>query len=289
MTKYFKWSPKETSPVELRRKLFILAEDRSGSTWLNATLNQNPEIFMARELLTQTGRREEMISLRDFDLWLHYYLRRKMDFKSARGLSVREVNRLIEHPDQPRYTGFKAVYKQFLTGFDWMKFIHHHKDAHFIILERKDFFASTLSALIADLTKVWHSQPSQVFRFRIPPDKLVRNFRERLMYRRMMEDLLGAFPGLSYQRIYYEDLFAPETLIGLQEQLGLKNPLLPAHFRKVTSDQRILKEVENLPEILNLREDLIQKVAVNFGYSPEDLLGLEKQMNPLYSRLLQQL
>ncbi|MFH1176653.1 MAG: sulfotransferase [Acidobacteriota bacterium] len=184
-------------------RLFILAEPRSGSTWLLRTLGSHPEVALAGELLNHvlapTMSRFQGAAPGEFPACLA---------ELERGLPVGR-----------RLTGCKVLLNQltFISEDFPAAFVRHFLPASFILLTRGNPVAAEVSLALAHAHDRWHCwQESEVELRRVQIEP--RGFCARIAAARSRRERVGgllATLGCRHHLISYEELFAdPRRCVG---------------------------------------------------------------------------
>lgn len=181
----------------LERRLFILAEPRSGSSWLAETLNSHPRIHLQGELLNQTT----------FPLVENF--RGRDAFPAC--LKYLE-SRFQKGPEQNGdFEGCKILLTQLFQvdhGFTEV-FLRHFQGAHYLFLTRKNLVAALVSLKIANANNVWHlkDEAARLYKVTIDPGFLIKNMEQTQYRRRLVHDLLVGL-GIKFYPLAYETMFA---------------------------------------------------------------------------------
>ena len=226
-----------------KERLFILAEPRSGSSWLMETLNSHPEIRLLGEILNQVQYPEIKAfpagREKDFPEWLEY-LEIKLNASPGR---------------KTRYSGCKILLNQLtLIGEDFADcFLNHYRDASFIFLTRGNLVAEQISLQLAHKYDIWHvKKMNQVAlkKVTLAPAVLVANLEKSL---RRRETVIQALKNRnsSFFSLPYEDLFADpgRALSGIFAFLGLadKKPVFSDEMK--SNPFRPHEVIENYREV----------------------------------------
>jgi LPS sulfotransferase NodH len=177
------------------KTLFLLAEPRSGSSWLMETLNAHPEIGLLGEILNR-AQFPQIASIpvradEGFPDWLAY-------IEGCLG-------------EKRRYRGCKILLNQLtLVGEGFADALFdRYRAADFILLRRDNLVAAEISLQLAHKSGVWHvKDPGKVAlrKTAIPPGVLVANLDRTLRRREAVARSLEA-RGLRKHSLCYEDLF----------------------------------------------------------------------------------
>lgn len=198
-----------------RRWLFILAEPRSGSSWLLDTLNSHRRIQLQGELLNHALHKEVAKypggTARDFDGCLAY-LGNCLQTVIKRNCSYYGCKILL---NQLTYIG---------EGFP-AEFLHRYRDASVIFLYRENLAAGHISLQIAHRYGIWHVNRNDevtMKKIHIRPAVMAGHLKRDLQRRDNIRHLLETVP-ISYHALSYETLFRDRTgsLNGICGFLGL--------------------------------------------------------------------
>lgn len=176
-------------------RLFILAEPRSGSSWLMETLNSHPDIALRSELYN------------------HAMYREALAFRDLPEARFPECIHYAEDKVTPgtRYAGCKILLNQLelISRAFPAYFMNHYQDAHFIFLYRRNLLHAHVSLRIAHACGIWHinkNDPVKKRTVRIDPAdlfaKIEQSVQRRAFYMQLLEDVKAKYYTLSY-----EDLF----------------------------------------------------------------------------------
>lgn len=243
-------------PFLHKHRLFILAEPRSGSSWLMETLDSHPGISLQGELLNQAVNGDVA----------KYSGGGPVEF----GACLRYLEKALEAPGKKtaRFAGCKVLLNQMtLIGSGFPEFfIDFYRRAVFIFLFRANLVASEVSLQLAHKHDVWHvKREEQVVlkKLRLSPPVLVANLEKRLERREKIRQLLAA-KGPSCLAISYEELFGdPSASMGkLFAFLGLadrgvvfsrekkSNPF--QHQLVIENYQEVRQYLESYPHFLQM-------------------------------------
>ncbi len=178
------------------RALFLLAEARSGSSWLMKTLDSVSSVSLRGELLNHAVHPEVLrfqnASRRDFAECFRY-----LEEKLAGGAG---------------YVGCKILFNQlFFVAEDFPdSFLERFREAVFLVLTRENIVQAQISLRLAHATGVWHRRGEEIrppSKVRIQPRDFCLRIRRALRQREM---ILGGLDrtGARTFRLEYESLFA---------------------------------------------------------------------------------
>jgi LPS sulfotransferase NodH len=183
------------------QRLFILAEPRSGSSWLMETLNARREIQLSEEILNHVQNSEIKKYIGGHEGDFHDCL----DYLE-RTLSAAANTRI-------RFSGCKILLNQLtLIGDRFPElFLDFYREASFVFLYRANLVAEHISLHIAHKHNIWHvKQKDQrtLKKVHISPPALVANLEKSLRRREIIREILNAgrlhcFP-LSYEELFSE-------------------------------------------------------------------------------------
>jgi LPS sulfotransferase NodH len=185
-----------------RQRMFILAEPRSGSSWLMETLGSHAEIQLLGEILNQAQnsdiKKYQNGSAADFRGCLDY----------LEGILNARTNQ------KGRFGGCKILLNQLdLIGHDFPAFfLDFYHDASFIFLYRANIVAAQISLQIAHRHDAWHAKQVDEIalkKVRIPPRFLIANLKKCLWRRERIRSMLAA-AGSRVHALSYEELFGDE-------------------------------------------------------------------------------
>jgi len=199
------------------KRLFILAEPRSGSSWLMETLNSHREIQLMTEVLNSGQPIQSLGEL------LNHVL--NSEIKKYIGGSERDLHDCLDYLEKTlaaprekkvRFCGCKILLNQLTligNGFP-EKFLEFFRNALFIFLYRTNLVAEQISLQLAHKRNVWHvNQQEQIAlnKISISPSVLVANLEKSLERRERMRRLLavGGQPCLAFS---YEEFFADAAI-----------------------------------------------------------------------------
>lgn len=176
-------------------KFFILAEPRSGSSWLMKTLNSHKDIHLAGEFYNHAAFKEV----------LNFHQTKRENF--AECIDYLE-KKLIK---KNKYTGCKILLNQLLMISDDFPayFIRHYKDAYFIFLCRENIIEAQLSLKIAHTYQIWHCEKDEDVKKRtmhINPDVFYSKLEKSRQTRERYMESLKAFNVKKFH-LTYEALF----------------------------------------------------------------------------------
>ncbi len=179
---------------DLRNRLFILAESRSGSNWLTETLNNHEDLLVLREIF-HPGFRKSMVE--------------KMDSND-----LLKIGKDIDYFEQAllgkgaQISGCKILFSQLIRVMDFYRFLEFYKNQYMIVLTRENIIHAELSGEIARLKQNWHLMEGEPILSPVNLD--VKVFFKRLEWRRMRKafvtEALNLF-DIDYLEIGYSDLF----------------------------------------------------------------------------------
>jgi len=198
--------------IRQRQHLFILAEPRSGSTWLTETLNSHPQVNLLGELLNPRLFPEAAafpgLNPERFSEPLQY-LDRKLGRTRDRYFGCKILLNHLNHIS-PSFTGL---------------FLAAYPDAYYVFLTRKNLVKSLVSAQIAEQSNRWQLHPGEehpLTPIHIDPAWLKDRLGQRQALRNRVAAQLTA-AGCRQIEIAYEDLFdnREDTIRRISEFLHL--------------------------------------------------------------------
>jgi len=185
-----------------RKLLFILAEPRSGSSWLLETLNSHRDIALESELYNQAiyG---EVKSFQQIE-------------KEKLGTCIAYLENKLAR-ERKKYTGCKILINQlrFISPDFPRYFIENYRQAHFIFLLRENAVSAQISLTIAHRHQIWHCTKDEDIKKKkvhIRPPELYTNL-ER--FRELKETAWKLLEDYEVNRIRltYEELFADKDAV----------------------------------------------------------------------------
>lgn len=247
-----------------KKRLFILAEPRSGSSWLMETLNSHPEIRLMTEI-PGPGQGSQLLGE-----ILNPVV--NGDIKKYIGGSEKDLHDCLEYLEKilaapggkkERFRGCKVLLNQLThigAGFP-EQFLDFYRDAVFIFLYRANLVAGQVSLRLAHKHHTWHvNRQDQIVlkKVHLSPPVLVADLEKALRCREQIRRLLAAKrqPCLA---ISYEELFADPAaaLDNIFAFLGLAD-------RKVVFS----REMKGNPFLLRQVVDNYQEVKEYLGSYP---------------------
>lgn len=191
--------------VCVNQRLFILAEPRSGSSWLMETLNSHSEIQLLGEIMNPV--QNSAIT--------KYIGGNENDFHDCLDSLERTLNAPVKK--MVRFCGCKILLNQLtLIADDFPEFfLNYYNDAAFIFLYRTNLVAEQISLQIAHKYNIWHvTQENQVVlkKVKICPSVFVSKLEKSLWRRKKIWQLLNT-RRLHYYPLSYEELFAERESI----------------------------------------------------------------------------
>jgi LPS sulfotransferase NodH len=187
-----------------KEKLFILAEPRSGSSWLLKTLNSHKKIKLLGELYNHAVFKEVLdfhqAKKKKFHMCINY-LENKIVLPGIEPFPSQNI----------QYTGCKILFTQLeVISLDFAAyFIENYKDAYFLFLTRQNIVESNLSLKIARTYKIWHvNEDKDIIKriVHIDPEefflRLESTRKTRNKYLRLLENL-----DVKNLQLTYEELF----------------------------------------------------------------------------------
>jgi len=195
------------------KRLFILAEPRSGSSWLMETLGSHPDITLLPELYN------------------HAQYSEVLGFRELEGARFAECIHYLEafFADTTRYTGCKILLNQLeLISPAFVEyFMQHYRDASFIFLYRLNLLHAHISLRIAQVCGTWHSKESYSVKKRtvwIDPvslyTKMEQSVRSRTSYLRILENVQANFFTLTYEDLFAEPAAAVSAILRFLDLTG---------------------------------------------------------------------
>jgi LPS sulfotransferase NodH len=197
------------------QRLFILAEPRSGSSWLMETLDSHPRIRLEGEILNHVqnpaivpyvgGQEKEFHACLD-------YLEGVLNSSAGKRTQFHGCKMLLN-----QLTHIGRRFSSFFLDF--------YRDALFIFLYRANLVAGEISLQIARRHDVWHvkEKGKVVLRtVRLEPSVLIANLERSSRRRKRIRHELDSH-GCRFFPLSYEELFqCPEsTLSGIYAFLGI--------------------------------------------------------------------
>jgi LPS sulfotransferase NodH len=186
----------------MTQKIFILAEPRSGSTWLLKTLNSHKNINLSGELFNHAAFKEVLrfhgIGKENFYTCIDYL-----------------ENKLTGERD--KYSGCKILLPQLLMISDefpgW--FIKNYKDSSFIFLYRENTVLSLISLTIAHTYKTWHITKTEDIKKRTVHINIERFYSQLERTRHVRSKFLELFSALGVKSLTltYEALTQKERIV----------------------------------------------------------------------------
>ncbi len=178
------------------RRIFILAEHRSGSSWLMNTLNSHQDVSLFGELYNHA-------TFNEVSRFQHIG---KEEFSGCVAYLENKLSAVAN-----RYVGCKILLNQLtLIADDFPDyFIDHYKNAYLLFLTRENMVEAQVSVSIAHAYGIWHvhrKKSIQKRRVRIRPEELYKRLERQAFIREAVRKKLEA---LDVKRIFitYEELF----------------------------------------------------------------------------------
>jgi LPS sulfotransferase NodH len=245
-------------PFPELRRLFILAEPRSGSSWLRETLNSHPDIRLEEERLNHVQFPEIRAFLSGGE-------------PGFRACLAHLERVLARRSDRAAWSGCKVLLNQldFIGPGFADRFLDRYREASFILLVRGNLVSEHISLRLAHRYASWHARRrNQVVlkRVALPPEVLVADMERSLRRRQAIQQ------GLRERRarcceLSYEGLFAdmPGTLAAIMRFLGLEptrltpsgemkgNPFPPREV--IENFQEVREHLRRYPEFLRMLDD----------------------------------
>lgn len=255
------------------KKFLILAQPRSGSTYLARLLDSHPDIRCEGELLEFK-----------IDHWMDVPsrpLRTLMKHPPLKTVLRRFPRPYLEvrgrRADHPVY-GFKV----FLTHLGWPAFTLKAMQRHgwrVIHLVRENVLQQAFSMKVAEATGHWHRfaehEGTEVRTVALEPDVVIAEVGRRLEFQAREREILAGSD--CFQVRYENDLLSDEgrdrTLLRLQQFLGVTQVPLDAGLSR-TYDRKYRDIVENHDEIMDaiamagFSEDFLPLVPPKTGELP---------------------
>jgi LPS sulfotransferase NodH len=232
----------------MKRKLFILAEPRSGSSWMMNTLNSHKKVDLRTELYNHAAFPEVI----EFHKSAREHFPRCIDYLE---------NKLAAPPPGPalrkniQYTGCKILLNQLhLISAEFPAyFIDSYNDAYFIFLCRENIVAAQISLKIAHTYKTWHIQERNDIIKRtvnIPPGEFYKKLERTRQQRDYFLELLKGF-AVKHLRLTYEKLFAhkKKTMADICDFLEIPNRSFRFSAEKKGNPFRAEEILENFDEV----------------------------------------
>lgn len=180
--------------------LFILAEPRSGSSWLLETLSSHPDIALASELYNHVIF-PEVQSFHQIE-------------KEKLGTCIEYLeNKLVQVArKRNKYTGCKILINQlrFISPDFPRYFIENYRQANFIFLLRENAVAAQISLAIAHTHHIWHctkNEDTKKKKVHLHPPELYKNLDRFRELKDTAWKLLEEY-DVKRVRLSYEELFA---------------------------------------------------------------------------------
>ncbi len=244
------------------RHVFLFAEDRSGSTWLQETLDSHPKIGMYGELfnlaarpwqtLQSTKARANPTRLIEYGTRLTHFAFWRLKQVQQKDATIKQVIRQLSALDTP-VVGCKVILKQ-LAGDRLVSFLKTYAEAKYILLRRQDAFGAVLSHFIANATGKWQSTWFSITPgrpFTIDHIKFIEYYRNN---QRALQETRQSFSqlGICTFEVTYEALFGTgqkKTLEQLSEFIGISNDYVLSNIERVSPPERARRLVINLDEL----------------------------------------
>lgn len=218
---YQNWRPPAPKNVKFRR-FMILGVPRSGSNWLQESLDYHPEIKCAGELL---------------------------DHFTGSANPVRILEELWDEsiPNRNKAIGFKVFYnhcQQYPEVWEYLK----SSDVSVIVLERRNLLAQQTSLAMAFKTDRWGGRQYEAnndAKVRLEAGSIISKFNQ---IEREMSHKTAIFSKHNTLRISYENLFEDNTIYAIEDFLGVSR--LKLYSTLVRQETRPLSEaIENYDEV----------------------------------------
>jgi LPS sulfotransferase NodH len=176
--------------------LFILAEPRSGSSWLLETLNSHPGINLASELYNHV-------------LFPEVQSFHQIETGNLGTCIAYLDNKLPQEKD--RYSGCKILINQlrYISPAFPRYFIENYRGAAFIFLHRENAVSAQISLAVAHAHHVWHCKKEDDIRKKkvhIAPPEFYKNLQRFRELRDNVWNLLEEY-GVKRLHLTYEALF----------------------------------------------------------------------------------
>jgi LPS sulfotransferase NodH len=179
-----------------KKRLFIIAEPRSGSSWLMKTLSSHNEIDLLSELYNHNVHKkvDEFHEI--------------PDEKFIKCIDYLELK--LSHINN-RYIGCKILIPQFYRfNKNFAEyFIEHYKNAYFLILTRRNMIKCQVSLCVAHTYNKWHIKTINDLAIRkveLKLPHLIENLEAFNLFRKSIFYALEKF-NAKYIHITYENLF----------------------------------------------------------------------------------
>ena len=246
--------------------LFLLAQDRSGSTWLKRTLDSHAQIGLYGELLNLGARPWDSLGSSKYRItfgWMKEYLTRlgylvvsttpeKALIDSSLSRAVRLLSTLSAD-----YVGFKVILKYFQPKEKQLSFIHTFPQAKYLLLSRTDAFSGAISHFVGTSSGKWHSDRismRQEHIFHIDPMIFQVYLQQRQDQLLAIKKLLNAM-DVAWLGVTYEQLLGShqkEELAKIAHFAKIPNDFQLSRLEKVTSRARAQKLIVNFDELEKL-------------------------------------
>ena len=242
----------------MNQHLFILAESRCGSTWLQETLNSHSDITMETELLNPHHRIERYSA---FLQRLHKInpLIKKLINRTICINNVEELKKELKK-HETKYSGCKILFRQLLKQYYTnnsinmsSQFFHHFPECRIIFLERKNILKAETSMAMCAKYNLFHTTKNvkETGSVYLNPVFLYKRLELRQAYKNTTRTLLSKLqiPTISTS---YEDMFGnPQDFLDKASKfLDIQSEWKYSQLKKIA--KRPLSEyVENWHEIRN--------------------------------------
>lgn len=197
---------------------FILAPPRSGSTWLEQTLDAHPELTCLHEPSNLRTDRTFRWLLSPLSAVGWAAGRRDLRDRLLARLPVRHEYR-IERLDEAlgrattRLAGAKIVWPNLVTHVDFTRFFIRYRAARFLLLDRSPLVDVMCSWAVARRTSLWNSESRRhesLVPLAISVAQAEQHLLGHLLHRRLIETYLRAL-DISFIELSYEQLLGDTT------------------------------------------------------------------------------
>lgn len=250
------------------QRLFILAEHRSGSSWLMETLHSHPELQLFGETLNHVENRKiakylggNTDNFHDCLTGMENTFKKQSWKKYLKPWPYKKI----------RFCGCKILLNQLTLIGDAFPscFFDFYRNASFVFLYRTNIVAQQVSLQMAHHYNIWHVKNKRKVTLKqvhLCPSIFVANLENTLLLREKILKLLDA-NEMRYYPLAYEDLFAQRennlgeifAFLGLKERKVMfskeikSNPFQPR--RVISNYEEVMGYLQPYPAFLNMLEN----------------------------------
>lgn len=258
-------------PSSHRDYFFVLAAPRSGSTWLQQTLNAHPNVTCLFEpsntrhyrLFQRFASAFDVYDVMDSAGTVEQPLKARLPLRFNYGMA-RLDGKL--RSTATRLTGAKITWQQLFRHFDPTAFFIRYRDARHVLLYRSCVVDALCSWMIAKRTQLWNSETRRHMKlepFAVNVERAEYYIHRHLLYLELMRTSLRAM-AIHHIELTYEDLMGDtkDTLSRIAAFVGIEAIREYSRLQKLVL-RPYVEIITNYDELVDIENAVRKRIQDN--------------------------